>query len=143
MNYKIGYCKTIKLMAKAKKFTKGCKVIVLGLTFKENHPDLRNSQVANVVYKLQDYGCNVFVHDPIANSDEAEKEYGIKLVSWEKLPKSEVIFSAVPHKEYINMEFAKLTRMGEKKSVTEYNNIYCDMLTDQFTAHTGMYTSLF
>ena len=42
-----------------------------------------------------------------------------------------------------DMEFAKLTRMGEKKSVTEYNNIYCDMLTDQFTAHTGMYTSLF
>ena len=42
-----------------------------------------------------------------------------------------------------DMEFAKLTRMGEKKSVTEYNNIYCDMLRDQFTAHTGMYTSLF
>ena len=42
-----------------------------------------------------------------------------------------------------DMEFAKLTRMGEKKSVTEYNNIYNDMLTDQFTAHTGMYTSLF
>ena len=42
-----------------------------------------------------------------------------------------------------DMEFAKLTRMGEKKSVSEYNNIYCDMLTDQFTAHTGMYTSLF
>ena len=42
-----------------------------------------------------------------------------------------------------DMEFAKLTRMGEKKSVTEYNNIYNDMLTDQFTTHTGMYTSLF
>tara|TARA_R100000008_G_C3525575_1_gene136405 strand:- start:447 stop:758 length:312 start_codon:yes stop_codon:yes gene_type:complete len=42
-----------------------------------------------------------------------------------------------------DMEFAKVTRMGEKKSVTEYNNIYCDMLTDQFTSHTGMYTSLF
>ena len=42
-----------------------------------------------------------------------------------------------------DMEFAKLTRMGEKKSVTESNNIYNDMLTDQFTAHTGMYTSLF
>jgi len=108
---------TIKLMTKAKKFTKGCKVIVLGLTFKENHPDLRNSKVANVVYKLQHYGCNVFVHDPIANSDEAEKEYGIKLVSWEKLPKSEVIFSAVPHKEYINMEFTKLTNNLKKNGV--------------------------
>ena len=42
-----------------------------------------------------------------------------------------------------DMEFAKLTRMGEKKSVTEYNNIYNDMLTDTFTTHTGMYTSLF
>ena len=42
-----------------------------------------------------------------------------------------------------DMEFAKLTKMGEMKSVTEYNNIYCDMLTDQFTAHTGMYTKLF
>ena len=42
-----------------------------------------------------------------------------------------------------DMEFAKVTRMGEKKSVTEYNNIYCDMLTDQFISHTGMYTSLF
>ena len=42
-----------------------------------------------------------------------------------------------------DMEFCKLTRMGEKKSVTEYNNIYNDMLTDTFTSHTGMYTSLF
>ena len=42
-----------------------------------------------------------------------------------------------------DMEFAKVSKMGEKKSVSEYNNIYCDMLTDQFTAHTGMYTSLF
>ena len=42
-----------------------------------------------------------------------------------------------------DMEFAKVTRMGEKKSVTEYNNIYCDMLTDQFTSRTGMYTSVF
>ena len=42
-----------------------------------------------------------------------------------------------------DMEFAKVTKMGEKKSVTEYNNIYNDMLTDQFTAHTGMYTKLF
>ena len=42
-----------------------------------------------------------------------------------------------------DMEFAKVTKMGEKKSVTEYNNIYNDMLTDQFTAHTGMYTRLF
>ena len=42
-----------------------------------------------------------------------------------------------------DMEFCKLTKMGEKKSVTEYNNVYNDMMTDQFTAHTGMYTSLF
>ena len=42
-----------------------------------------------------------------------------------------------------DMEFAKVSKMGEMKSVTEYNNIYNDMLTDQFTAHTGMYTSLF
>ncbi len=89
---------------------KGSKVIVLGLTFKENCPDLRNSKVADLVKELKDFGCEVAVHDPIAESPEAEHEYGISLTPWEQLPGDvDAIVAAVSHKEYLAMPLAELT----------------------------------
>lgn len=70
---------TVKQMINAGSSSKGAKVIVLGLTFKESCPDLRNSKVADVVGELREYGCDVSVHDPIASSSEADHEHGIKL----------------------------------------------------------------
>jgi UDP-N-acetyl-D-galactosamine dehydrogenase len=90
---------TIKNMIQAGFQVKGADVIVLGLTFKENCPDLRNSKVIDVIRELETYGVTVHVHDPVAASDEAEHEYGVKLVSWDKLPRASAIVAAVSHQE--------------------------------------------
>lgn len=96
--------KTIKQMIQNGCNIKGAKVIVAGLTFKENCPDLRNSKVADVVKALEEYGCEVSVHDPIAEPDEAVHEYGIILTPWDKLPvQVDAIIAAVSHKEYLAM----------------------------------------
>lgn len=93
---------TVKQIIHAGSVVKGAKVVVLGLTFKENCADLRNSKVANVVRELESFGCDVVVHDPIANAAEASHEYGINLTSWNDLPKNvEAIVAAVMHKEYL------------------------------------------
>ena len=75
-------------------------VIVLGLTFKENVPDTRNSRVVDVVRELQSFGARVIVHDPIACPREAEREYGIRLAKWEELPQAAAIVAAVAHDEF-------------------------------------------
>jgi UDP-N-acetyl-D-galactosamine dehydrogenase len=93
--------KTVKSMISAGFPVKGSKVNVIGLTFKENCPDLRNSKVADIVYELQSYGVEVHVHDPVAEADEAQHEYGIKLESWQDLPKADALIVAVPHKEVL------------------------------------------
>lgn len=101
---------TVKDMINNGGTVKGAKVIVLGLTFKENCPDLRNSKVADLVKEFKDFGCDVAVHDPIAESQEAEHEYGIRLTPWEQLPdNADAIVAAVSHAEYLAMPLADLT----------------------------------
>jgi UDP-N-acetyl-D-galactosamine dehydrogenase len=90
---------TIKNMIQAGFQVKGADVIVLGLTFKENCPDLRNSKVIDVIRELETYGVTVHVHDPVASNEEAEHEYGVKLVSWADLPRASAIVAAVSHQE--------------------------------------------
>ena len=94
---------TVKQMIAADLPVKGADVIVLGMTFKENCPDLRNSKVIDVVRELRSFGANVFVHDPIASSAECQHEYGIALTAWENLPKAQAIVAAVAHSEYAQM----------------------------------------
>ena len=92
---------TIKQMIDNGTNIKGAKVIVLGLTFKENCSDLRNSQAADVVKELQDFGCEVHVHDPQAEPEQALHEYGITLSEWGQLPQNaDAIVAAVSHAEY-------------------------------------------
>ncbi|MCB1939253.1 MAG: nucleotide sugar dehydrogenase [Rhodocyclaceae bacterium] len=100
---------TVKQMIEAGHSIKGCEVIVLGLTFKENCPDLRNSKVIDVIRELQSYGCSVRVHDPAADADEARHEYGVELVEWDALPKASAIVATVAHAAYANMATATLT----------------------------------
>jgi UDP-N-acetyl-D-galactosamine dehydrogenase len=92
--------KTIKLMIKAGLSIKDAKVNILGLTFKENCPDLRNSRVPDIINELKSYGIEVHVHDPLAEKAEALKEYGLTLESWDELPLAEALIVAVAHKEY-------------------------------------------
>ena len=95
---------------------KDADVIVLGLTFKEDCPDLRNSKVIDVIRELKSYGVKVHVHDPVAEPAEAVHEYGIELTPWEQLPKSSAIVAAVAHKQYkektLDTIIAKLARGG-------------------------------
>ena len=73
---------------------------MLGLTFKENCGDLRNSKVIDIINELKTYGVEIFVTDPQAEADEAMHEYGVKLVSFEDLPRADAIVAAVAHREY-------------------------------------------
>ena len=93
--------KTVKSMIAAGFNVKGAKVNVIGLTFKENCPDLRNSKVADIITELATYGVQVHVHDPVADAAEAMHEYGVKLDSWEDLPQADAIIAAVSHKELL------------------------------------------
>jgi UDP-N-acetyl-D-glucosamine/UDP-N-acetyl-D-galactosamine dehydrogenase len=89
---------TVKQLIQAGRPVKGADVAVLGLTFKENVPDLRNSRVIDVIHELRSYGMNVHVHDPVADPAEARHEYGIDLASWEALPRAEALVAAVAHR---------------------------------------------
>ncbi len=100
---------TVKKIIQTGGAVKGSKVIVLGLTFKENCPDLRNSKVADVVKELQEFGCEVSVHDPLAEPKEAVHEYGITLTEWNALPGSaDAIVAAVSHTEYTGQPVTQL-----------------------------------
>jgi len=94
---------TIKNMIAAGSHIKGARVNVLGLTFKENCGDLRNSKVADVIRELQSYGVELSVHDPYADPEEALHEYGVKLIRWEELPEAEAIVAAVSHRQLISL----------------------------------------
>jgi UDP-N-acetyl-D-glucosamine/UDP-N-acetyl-D-galactosamine dehydrogenase len=80
---------------------KGAKVNVLGLTFKEDCPDLRNSRVVDIIRELNGYGLEVYVHDPMAEPTEAKHEYGLELMGWEDLPKADAVVGAVAHRPLI------------------------------------------
>jgi UDP-N-acetyl-D-galactosamine dehydrogenase len=81
---------------------KDAPITVLGLTFKEDCPDLRNSRVIDVIRELESYGAKVHVHDPVANPAEAQREYGVTLEPWEALPRSAAIVAAVAHRAFRN-----------------------------------------
>jgi len=91
---------TVKLLVRNGWQVKDAPVIVLGLTFKEDCPDLRNSRVIDVIRELQSYGADVVVHDPVAAAPEASHEYGVDLVPWDRLPKAAAIVAAVAHREF-------------------------------------------
>ncbi|KXB31374.1 GDP-mannose dehydrogenase [Dechloromonas denitrificans] len=91
---------TIKQLVRKGHPIKNSPIIILGLTFKEDCPDLRNSRVIDVIRELESYGARVVVHDPVADVKEAHHEYGVDLVSWTDLPKAAAIVAAVNHKEF-------------------------------------------
>jgi UDP-N-acetyl-D-galactosamine dehydrogenase len=94
---------TIKHMIAAGSYIKGAKVNVLGLTFKENCGDLRNSKVIDIINELKSYGVEVFVTDPQADPDESMHEYSVRLLSWADLPRADAVVAAVAHKEFATL----------------------------------------
>lgn len=108
--------KTIKLMIQSDINIKNAKIGILGLTFKENCPDLRNTKVVDIIGELASYGTRVLVHDPMADSGEAMEYYNIELCPWEAIKDLDALIMAVPHNQYKNIsvsEFvAKLNPRG-------------------------------
>ena len=116
---------TVKKMIANGVQVKGAKVNVLGLTFKENCPDLRNSKVVDVIRELQSFGCDVRVHDPLGEAREAEHEYGISLTAWDDLPQCDAIVAAVSHSAYLEKPFAELTaKLNKGGAFTDVKSAY-------------------
>ena len=109
--------RTVKEMIRAGHGIHGCTVTVLGLTFKEDCPDLRNSKVIDIIKELEDYGINVQVHDPLADYEEARHEYGVSLVAMEKLKPATAVVMAVAHKTYRDMSLEQLVGLMNSNPV--------------------------
>jgi UDP-N-acetyl-D-galactosamine dehydrogenase len=93
----------IKLMIRRGINPVGARVLVLGLTFKENCPDLRNTRVVDVVHTLRDYRAEVDIHDPLASAEEAQHEYGLTLLAQPQPGTYDAMVLAVAHRQYVDM----------------------------------------
>lgn len=103
----------------------GSRVIVLGLTFKEDCPDIRNSKVIDIIRELEDYGMKVQVHDPLADKVDAQHEYGISLIPLEELQSAAAVIVAVAHQQYREMSAEKLAgMMGNNPVLIDVKCIY-------------------
>ena len=87
------------------------RVTVLGLTFKENVPDIRNSKVVDIVRELQSFGIAVQVHDPLAEADAAEHEYGIRMCAYDALKPADAVILAVAHDQYVADGWPAIARL--------------------------------
>ena len=109
---------TIQNMVIQGGYKKGDVVIVLGLTFKEDCSDLRNSKVVDLINGLKKYGLKVIVHDPIADPNHSSQEYDIELTDWDALPRNaSAIVAAVSHKEYLAMPIENILSLLKPNSV--------------------------
>jgi UDP-N-acetyl-D-galactosamine dehydrogenase len=93
------------------------RIAVLGVTFKENVPDIRNSKVANLIAELEGFGLQVTAHDPLANSDELHEEYGIALKPLEEARGADCVVLAVPHRQYLQDEAAAVAGLVQPETL--------------------------
>jgi len=100
----------IKQMVRAGRMRAGARVLVMGLTFKENCADTRNSKVIDIVRELEDYGLEVAIWDPVAEAQEAEREYGVRLADFAALREVDAVIAAVAHAAVRNVDLAALQR---------------------------------
>jgi UDP-N-acetyl-D-glucosamine/UDP-N-acetyl-D-galactosamine dehydrogenase len=115
--------KLIKLLVKAGKPVHDARVGVLGLTFKENVPDLRNSKVPDIIAELKEFGIHPIVHDPMASAEGAQHEYGLTLSPLSDFDKLDAIVLAVSHREYVDALPALLKRLSPKGIVIDIKSI--------------------
>ena len=120
----------IKEMIEAGMAPKKATVVILGLTFKENCPDTRNSKVVDIINRLKEYEINPIVTDSWADADVAKHEYGVELTPWENVPKADCVIVAVGHKEYRNMSMMQLKGLfkeelnDEEKVLVDVKSLY-------------------
>jgi len=118
--------KAVKLMNQKGIPVRGAKTLLLGITFKENCPDIRNSKIPDIYNELKSFGMEVSVYDPHANRDEVDKEFGIKMVS--NINQYDVIILAVAHEEFIKLDLNSIKNQKESvvydlKSVLDVNQV--------------------
>lgn len=99
---------TVKQMSRLGKSLKNSRVGILGLTFKENCPDIRNTKVIDIITELQSFHIDVLVHDPLANPQAAQHEYQVNLLPWDKLTELDAMVLAVSHKQYLDLAIDEL-----------------------------------
>ena len=117
---------TVKQLIAAGSAIKGAQVNVLGLTFKENCADLRNTKVLDIVRELQSYGVRVSVHDPWADAAEAQETLGEPLVAWQALPRAQAVVVAVAHREFGQLASADWAALVEPGGVVVDVKALCD-----------------
>jgi len=115
---------TIKQISRLGKKIKDATVGILGLTFKEDCPDIRNSRVIDIVHELKSYHVNVLVHDPIADGEHVEREYGIQLTKWDQFNNLDAMILAVAHDVYKRMDHNDMsTKLAHPKLVLDVKSI--------------------
>ena len=107
---------TVKKLINDGKCIKGSVVTILGFTFKENVPDIRNTRVIDIVRELQDYGINVQVFDPMSDSHEVMEEYNLSLSAETELKPAHAVILAVPHQYFMEKDWAYIAGLLENKS---------------------------
>lgn len=110
---------TVKLLIKADRQVKGARVVVMGMTFKENVSDIRNSKVVDIIRELQAYGVNVIVTDPLADPKETEHEYGIQLTPFDNIGQIEATVFAVAHDAFQALSNPQLAALMKDKVVVD------------------------
>jgi len=104
----------IKRLILANKVVKKSKVVILGITFKENCPDIRNSRVVDIINRLNEYGIKPIVVDPLANKDDVKQEYGLEIVELHDVSDVDCVVIAVAHDEFRNMTLEQIDRLFGK-----------------------------
>ncbi|MBK1812710.1 nucleotide sugar dehydrogenase [Clostridium sp. YIM B02505] len=113
---------TIKQLIKAQKQIRGCKILVVGFSYKEDVPDIRNTKVVDIINELREYGAEIQVADYIVDQDEVFEEYGLKISDFEKANNIDAVIYAVPHQQYRDTPLEKL-----KKVFKDGNGILIDI----------------
>lgn len=117
--------RTIREMIHAGQSVLGSRVTVLGLTFKEDCPDLRNSRVIDIIRELEDYGIHVQVCDPLADPEEAADEYGVALVPLDELRPAAAVVAAVSHHQFLSLSPEALARlMGDNPVLIDVKGMF-------------------
>ena len=119
----------VKCMIKKNININGSKTLILGITFKENCPDVRNTKVVDVVNSLKSYGTNITIYDPWADEEEVMHEYG--MISLKQIPKNkfDAIVLTVAHNKFMNLDFSLLLK--ENSIIYDVKNILPNYLTDR------------
>lgn len=119
----------LKKLVLANKVVKKAKVVILGITFKENCPDTRNSKVIDIIKRLKEYGIEPIIVDPVANKNDTKNEYGLDLVEINNIKNADCLVFAVAHEEFKNMSLEKIDILfgkfpNEEKIIIDVKSIF-------------------